>query len=105
MVAPGGGAGNAAAARAKIGQALNIIREVFMGLPHGSPEFQAAMRAMTALQPFMKESEGELGGATRRNLANVGAAGNPLAGTPSPGIQSAPMPIPPGAAGPNGPGM
>jgi hypothetical protein len=105
MVAPGGGAGNQAAATAMVSKAFDVLKAVFQGFPNGSKEQQAVMRAMTALNPlFGTDKAAELSGAAGRQLSAMGAPGNPLAGTPSPGIQSAPMPPPAGAAGPAGPG-
>jgi hypothetical protein len=104
MVAPGAGAGNQAAATAMVSKAFDVLKAVFQGFPNGSKEQQAVMRAMTALNPlFGTEKAADLSGAAGRQMTAVGAPGNPLAGTPSPGVQSAapPMPpMPPGGAGP-----
>jgi hypothetical protein len=104
MVAPGGGAGNQAAAGALVSKAFDVLKAVFAGFPNGSKEQQAVMRAMSALNPlFGTEKAAETSGAAGRQMVAMGAPGNPLAGTPSPGIQSAPPPMPPaGAAGPEG---
>jgi hypothetical protein len=94
MVAPGRGAGNEAAAKGRVSRAFDILKTVFMSFPNGSKEQQAVMRALSALNPlFGGQGAAETSKAANAQMAQMGPQPNPaLAGTPSPGLNLAPMP-------------
>jgi hypothetical protein len=94
MVAPGRGAGNQAAATGRVSRAFDILKSVFMSFPNGSKESQAVMRAMSALNPlFGTGAAAETGQAANAQMAQMGTQPNPaLAGTPTPGLNLAPLP-------------
>lgn len=100
MTAPGGGAGNIAAATSLISKAYDVLKSTLNAFPNGSKEGQAVMRAMSSLHPlFGTAKAAETGTAAGRQFINMGAPPSALAGTPSPGIQSGPL----GAKVPMGP--
>ena len=92
MMSPGGGAGNIANAKTLVNRAFDVLKSVLNAFPNGSREQQAVMRAMTSLNPlFGTEKAAETGQAAARQFINAGSGANPLAGSPSPGVLSAPL--------------
>lgn len=86
MAAPGGGAGNTAAAVAMLKAIMPALYKVLMAFPPGSKENNAVMRALTALGPvFGKAEEQNMVPSAIAQLAQA-AKGGPLAAAPPPGI-------------------
>lgn len=97
MVSPGGGAGNIGQAKAMLSKMYDGMKSLIGAFPSRSKEEQGIFRAMSALRPIVGTAEvAGTDQAAARQLVNMGARANPLAGTPSPGIQSGPIaPRPP----------
>lgn len=101
MVAPGGGAGNIAAAKGLISKAYDVILSVIGAFPNGSKEQKSLISALNSMHPLFGTAESaSTGTAAGRQFINQGARPSPLAGTPSPGIQSGPLGRPPPMAPP-----
>lgn len=92
MVAPGGGAGNIAGAKGLISKAYDVLLSVLGAFPNGSKEQKSLISALNSLHPMFGSAEAATTGpAAARQFINQGNKPSPLAGTPSPGIQSGPL--------------
>lgn len=94
MLSPGGGAGNAAAATARIKGFIGPLLEAAMAFPAGSKEQQAIINSYRALTPvFGKADAGSpnMVPAALQALATQGAKG-PLSAAPPPGLATSPKP-------------
>jgi hypothetical protein len=100
MVSPGGGAGQKAAAMGDIKAVMRTLQMRMLAFEPGSKEFQALMRALSALNPMFGQATGaDLGPAAIRSMAATQNTGGPLAGVPPPGVASPPTPPPPAPPG------
>ena len=100
MMAPGGGAGNAAAAGGMVKAILDPLHKILAAVPPGSKEYKAVLKAINALMPvFGGGGEGDNLKATAASQLMKGAqsGASPLASV-APGLSPAPMPAP-GAGG------
>lgn len=99
MLSPGAGAGMHATNIEKIKQAMRIIQMAALNLDPGTREFNAAMGALTKLNPiFGKPSDSDTGPAARAQLAQPPPG--PLAGMAPTGMAGGggppPQAMPPG---------
>lgn len=106
MLSPGAGAGMHAAHIEKIKQAMRIIQMAALNLDPGTREFNAAMGALTKLNPiFGKPSDTDLGPSARAQLAQpppgplAGMAPTAMAGGAPPGGATAPPGMGPSEVG------
>lgn len=92
MAAPGGGAGNAAAAVAMLKAIVPTLYKLQSAFPFGSKENSAVQRALTALSPIAgKTEEDSLVPAAVQQMA-MAAKGGPLKAAPPTGVSPAAAP-------------
>ena len=103
-LAPGGGAGNEAAADALIQGILPAMHKALSAYPVGSKKYAAVLNALRALTAnFGREQTQGLVPAAIMQMAQAAKGGTPMSAAPPPGIAPAPAPgaPPPGGAEPN----
>jgi hypothetical protein len=105
MSAPGGGAGNKAAAVSLVKAVMPTILRAAMAFDSGSKEQQALLRAAQALNPvFGKAGGDETVPAAVRQIAMNAQRGGPMANAPTSPIEPAPPMTPPTSTPATGPG-
>lgn len=93
VTAPGGGAGNSAAAISQVKAMMPALYKTLTAFPPGSKENRAVLSAIQALNPIFAESGGGGGGmvpAAIQQMAAAAKAGGPAASAPAPGLAQAP---------------
>jgi hypothetical protein len=90
MLSPGNGAGNLASAISQIKTLHQALTKQLSAFASGSKEQQAVMRALSALNPVIKDVAPENTASAKRALLQGDASGGAsLAGTPPGGVGSA----------------
>lgn len=98
VMSPGAGAGNAAAAKGVVGQAVKLLVNSLAAFPFNSPEFKAVNEALTKLSAhFGKQEDESLVPATIQQLAGAAKSGSPALQSIAPPLAAAPQSGPPPA--------
>lgn len=98
MVAPGAGAGNTAAAKGIVGQAVKLLVSGMAAFPFNTPEFKAINEALDKLtKHFGKQEDESLVPATIQQLAGAAKSGAPALQSVAPPLAAAPQSGPPPA--------
>lgn len=104
MVAPGGGAGNTAAAFAQVKAVMDPLHKALAAFPVGSKEYKAVLAMLNAgSKVFGEAQEGNLVPAAVAQMAKAAQAGNSPLASVAPGMAAQPAPPPGGGAAPAAP--
>lgn len=89
-MAPGGGAGNLAAAQAQVKACLDVLHKVLGAAPVGSKEYKSVLRALNALQPVFGGAEGgNLTQSAAQQMMTAAKGGQSPMASVAPGLQPA----------------